>query len=148
MSADTTQGTGLGAAQTTRGPNGGKDTFYANIDVLTKLNDLPQVIVNEDYTLELSDSGKHLYITGGNDVEIPLNSTVPFKIGTTITLVSSGSDVYFNKENNSTILLYGSEGNAAGVDSDNWAFNSRCVATLLKVDQNTWHLFGQGLFID
>ncbi len=44
MSADTTQGTGLGAAQTTRGANGGKGAFYANVDVLTKLNDLPQVI--------------------------------------------------------------------------------------------------------
>jgi hypothetical protein len=148
MSADTTQGTGLGAAKTTRGPNGGKDTFYANIDVLTKLNDLPQVIVNENYTLKLSDSGKHLYITGSHNITIPLSSTVPFKIGTTITLVSSGSDIYFNKEDVGTIRLYGSEGNANGVNSNDWAFNSRCVATLLKVDQNTWHLFGQGIFID
>ena len=148
MSADTTQGTGLGAAQTTRGPNGGKGAFYANVDVLTKLNDLPQVIVNEDYALKLSDSGKHLYITAGNNIEIPLNSTVPFKIGTTITLVSSGSDIYLDKENNTTILLYGNEGTASGEESDSWAFNARCVVTLLKVDQNTWHLFGQGLFID
>jgi hypothetical protein len=148
MAADTTEGTGLGAAKTSRGPNGGKGTFYANIDVLTKLNDLPQVIVNDDYTLELSDSGKHLYVTGSHNIEIPLSSTVPFKIGTTITLVSSGSDIYFDKENNTTILLYGNEGTANGEDSDNWAFNARCVVTLLKVDQDTWHLFGQGLFID
>ena len=31
MSADTTQGTGLGAAQTTRGPNGGKDNLYQTL---------------------------------------------------------------------------------------------------------------------
>ena len=31
MSADTTQGTGLGAAQTTRGPDGGKNSLYQTL---------------------------------------------------------------------------------------------------------------------
>lgn len=147
MSAQTTQGTGLGAAMTTRGPDGGDRSFYANIDVLEKLNNLPQVKVNEDYTLQLSNVGKHLYVTGERNITVPLNSVAPFEIGSTITLVATGSDIFFTKANNETILMYGFNG-TDGVDSDSWAISSRTIATLLKVDQNTWYLFGDDIFID
>lgn len=147
MAADTTQGTGLGAANTTRGPDGGNRSFYAGVDVLRKLNDLPQVLVNENYTLQLTDSGKHIYVNGNYDITIPLHSSVTFEIGTTITVVAANFDVYFNKANNTTILMYGYDG-SSNVDSDNWAVAPYGVATLLKVDQNTWQLFGPSIFID
>ncbi len=147
MSTQTTQGTGLGAAMTTRGPDGGKRSFYANIDVLEKLNNLPQVKVNDDYTLQISDVGKHLYVTGAYNITVPLNSVTSFEIGSTITLVATASDVYFTKANNDTILMYGFDG-TNGVDSDNWAIPPRTTATLLKVDQNTWYLFGDNIYID
>lgn len=147
MAADTTQGTGLGAAQTTRGPDGGNRSFYANVDVLKKLNNFPQVTVSGNYTLQLSDVGKHLYVGGAHTITVPLNSVVPFEVGSTITLVTAGSDVAIAKANNSTIIMYGWDG-TNGTDSDSWVVEARTLATLLKVNQDTWHLSGDGIFID
>ena len=58
----------------------------------------PQNIQSGNYTLVLSDAGKHIYSanTGAQTITIPTNASVAFPIGTVITIVNRGT---------STILL-------------------------------------------
>ena len=72
-------------------PAGGDIVDSDGYTVLNK--DMPQnaVSANGNYTLALSDRGKHIYKTGTGNIQIPTNASVTFPIGTCITLVT-GSD--------------------------------------------------------
>jgi hypothetical protein len=53
----------------------------------------PQNIQSGNYTLVLTDAGKHIYSanTGAQTITIPTNASVAFPIGTVITIVNMGS---------------------------------------------------------
>lgn len=57
----------------------------------TSASNLPQVRIQrwgKDYTLKLSDAGKHIYVRDGDTtIHLPPYSRVPFEIGTEITIV-------------------------------------------------------------
>lgn len=106
---------------------------------------IPQQSQSGDYTLVLTDAGKHVYHPAssgtGDDYTIPANSSVPFPIGTAVTFIndfSSGGSVGI-KINTDTLVLSptGSTGNrtlAAGG-----------MATAIKVTATQWMISGTGL---
>jgi hypothetical protein len=102
---------------------------------------------NEDYYLQLSDIGKHIYRdTDGNyGVYIPTNEDVPFPIGTAITVVSGNSWTGFRLSDSDVTKLWG-----AGFDDYSTSFfiPSNSMATLLKIGIDKWMVSGAGLDID
>ena len=114
----------------------------AYIAANTALN-ISQNIKIQDYTLELTDRGKHIYSTNTQvqTITIPNSGVVAWPTGTVIDIVLNGSgminvatsnDVTLYVANNSTVKGY------ANVYSRGWA-------TLLYVSGNTWFIKGQGV---
>jgi hypothetical protein len=108
----------------------------------TALN-ISQNIQIQDYTLQLTDRGKHIYSTNTQvqTITIPNSGVVAWPTGTVIDIVLNGSgminvatsnDVTLYVANNSTIKGY------ANVYPRGWA-------TLLYVSGNTWYIKGQGV---
>ena len=103
--------------------------------------DVPQITV-ANLTLIASDAGKHYYGANTNPttITIPTNANVAFGNGTAISIVNQGTG-------NITIA------NAAGVTlylAGNSTASSRIItsygmATLLKVQVNTWFINGTGI---
>jgi len=103
--------------------------------------DVPQITA-ANVTLIASDAGKHYYGSNTNPVTltIPLNSSVAFGNGTAISIVNQGTG-------NITIA------NVAGVQlylAGNATAGSRTIttygmATLIKVQINTWFINGTGV---
>lgn len=60
---------------------------------LASIAEYPQNVQSGNYTLVLSDAGKHIYSanTGAQTITIPTNASVAFPIGTLITLVNMGT---------------------------------------------------------
>jgi hypothetical protein len=102
---------------------------------------------NEDYYLQLSDIGKHIYKDDGDGygIYIPTNENVAFPIGTAITIVSGNSNTYFYINDSNITKLWG-----AGFDdySTNFYIPSNSMATLLKIGIDKWMVSGAGLNID
>ena len=108
----------------------------------TALN-ISQNIKIQDYTLELTDRGKHIYSTNTQvqTITIPNSGVVAWPTGTVIDIVLNGSgminvatsnDVTLYVANNSTVKGY------ANVYPRGWA-------TLLNVGANTWFIKGHGV---
>jgi hypothetical protein len=103
--------------------------------------DVPQITL-ANLTLIASDAGKHYYGANTNPttLTIPLNSSVAFGNGTAISIVNQGTG-------NITVA------NAAGVQlylAGNTTGGSRTItsygmATLIKVQVNTWFINGTGV---
>ena len=108
----------------------------------TALN-ISQNIRIQDYTLQLTDRGGHIYSTNTQvqTITIPNSGVVAWPTGTVIDIVLNGTgrinvatsnDVTLYVANNSTVKGY------ANVYSYGWA-------TLLNVGANTWFIKGQGV---
>ena len=108
----------------------------------TALN-ISQNIRFQDYTLQLTDAGKHIYSTNTQVqvITIPNSGVVAWPTGTVVDIVLNGSgminvatsnDVTLYVANNSTVKGY------ANVYPRGWA-------TLLYVSGNTWFIKGQGV---
>jgi hypothetical protein len=100
-----------------------------------------------DYTLQLSDIGKHVYKDDGDGykVYIPRDSDVNFPVGSAITVVSGGSWTYIRATDSEDTEVWG-----AGYDQNSELFYipDNSMATLLKIGRNKWMLSGAGLGID
>lgn len=105
---------------------------------------IPQNTTNVDYTLELNDQGKHIYSTTSTGIQlviIPPNSSVPFPIGTAISLILDGSGLVQITTSTGVIL------NLAGIGVvDNLTLTTKGMASLLKVGINTWFVNGVGVY--
>jgi len=103
--------------------------------------DVPQITA-ANVTLIASDAGKHYYGSNTNPVTltIPLNSSVAFGNGTAISLVNQGTG---NITITPTVgvLLYLAGNTVTGSKT----LTSYGMATLLKVQVNTWFINGTGL---
>jgi hypothetical protein len=108
----------------------------------TALN-ISQNIQIQDYTLQLTDRGKHIYSTNTQvqTITIPNSGVVAWPTGTVIDIVLNGTgrinvatsnDVTLYVANNSTVKGY------ANVYPRGWA-------TLLNVGANNWFIKGQGV---
>jgi len=99
----------------------------------------PEIIQNSQtasYTLQVSDSGKHVYITTGG-VTVPPNSDVNFTVGTIVSIVNaSGSAQTITAGTGVTLRLSGT------ATTGNRTLAPYGIATLLKVDTDTWNATG------
>jgi hypothetical protein len=92
---------------------------------------------NTSGTLVLSDSAKHLYLTG--NVTVPPNSSVAFEIGTVISVVSNATAIVIQAGSGVTLKL------ANSTSTGNRSVASNGVATMIKVATDTWYVFGLGV---
>jgi hypothetical protein len=103
---------------------------------------IPQNAKNTDYTLALADAGGHLYhnIASAHLYTVPANASVPFPIGTPITMVnaSSAGNIYVAITTD-TLRKVGT------TDTGTRTIAANGMATLLKVSSSTWFINGTGL---
>jgi len=92
---------------------------------------------NSSGTLVLSDSAKHLYLTG--NVTVPPNSSVAFDTGTVISVVSNATALVIQAGSGVTLKL------ANSTSTGNRSVASNGVATMIKVATDTWYVFGLGV---
>jgi hypothetical protein len=123
------------------GPDGGTvltSVFYdPNTKEVIRAPQMPQnaVTANGDYTLALTDAGKHVYKTGTGNVLIDINANVAFPIGTVVTLVTgSGNSTVISPVDSvtSTLILskFGAD-NSINVPVDTYV-------TILKIETDKW----------
>jgi hypothetical protein len=128
---------------------------YVNIDkakvdnlpdnTLSQLNDLlfsPQVAINTDYTLVLTDAGKMLVVSDNDPVEdititIPKNSDVAFPINTEIKVVR------YTLDNEVDIAPVDVDVTVLSKASNKKVDGQYGVITLRKMAEDTWLLIGE-----
>ena len=88
-----------------------------------------------DYTLVITDIGKHIYKTGTGNVLIDTNANVAFPIGTTVTLVtgSANSTVISPVDGTITSLILSKFGSDASINVPVDTY-----ITMLKVETDKW----------
>jgi Major tropism determinant N-terminal domain len=93
------------------------------------------------YTLSLSDDGTVITTSNSsaNTISIPTNATVPFAIGTQITVIQIGSGQTTIQAVASGTTTVGSVGTSAIAPKLRVVYSS---ATLLKVGTDTWYVIG------
>ena len=110
----------------------------------TAASTIPQNRQSTNYTLQLSDAGKHIYYTQATNVTlfIPTTSNVAFANGTTVMLVSqttSSANVTITPNTGVTLYL------AGNTSSSSRNLTTYGMATLMQVAANTWFINGTGL---
>lgn len=116
-------------------PVGGDIVNSSDQSVLNR--DIPQnaVSANGDYTIALSDRGKHIYKTGTGSIYIPTNASVAFPIGTCITLVTgTGQATTITPVDSGTTTLVLSK---FGTDN-NINISADTYVTILKIETDKW----------
>ena len=104
--------------------------------------EIPPVVLSANDTIALEDSGKHFRSTtaGNITVSIPTNATVAFPTGTAISIVEQAAgNILVNAI--SGVTLYQAGNSTAG----NRVISTYGVATLMKVDTDTWFISGTGV---
>ena len=105
---------------------------------------IPQNSAASDYTLVLSDSGKHIYHPATDAVArtytIPANSVVPFPIGTTVIFVNDTSGVNVSIACTTDTLVFAGPGTTG---TRTLAQNG--MATVIKITSTKWVISGAGL---
>ena len=124
-------------------PSGGDIKNYDGYSVIKSIPQNEQSAA-ADYTLVLSDAGKHIYKNdgAGYSVVVPMNADVDFEIGTAITIVSGNSWTYIYPFDNMTTEIWGAGFNDVNL---NWYIPQNSMATLLKIGTDKWMLSGAGL---
>lgn len=102
---------------------------------------MPQLAKSDNYTLVLTDSGKHIYFTTGatKTITIPANSSVAFPIGTVISIVNGYNGNLSLAITTDTLRL-------AGVGTTGTrTLGPYSVATFIKVATTEWYVSGAGV---
>lgn len=103
--------------------------------------DVPQNIQTGNYTLALTDRGKHIYTNGATGTwTIPANASVAFPIGTVITLFNVGSGGYTISPAAGVTLFWYPSGTTGSR-----TLSQTGLGTLLKIATNQWVLTGVGI---
>lgn len=102
----------------------------------------PQNSQSADYTLALTDSGKHIYHpdadTSGRTWTIPANNSIAFPIGTVIGIQNGNGAGAITLAITSDTLRWGSSTGSRTIAANG-------TATLLKVTSTVWRLTGDGI---
>lgn len=106
--------------------------------------DVPQNLVNDDYTFVLSDRGKHVYTNAevGTPLfwTVPANADVEFPTGTVITVVNrSDSDLTIDRTSPAELFL------AASGGVGTLTVTTFGMITLLKIEEDMWIINGVGV---
>jgi len=102
---------------------------------------LPQVILSSgNLTLSKAHAGEHIYVTGASQtITIPVNSSVPFEIGTTVVIINGNVSSTIAIISGVTLRLAG--GQTTGIRT----LAPYGMATLVKISENEWIASGNGL---
>jgi hypothetical protein len=100
---------------------------------------MPQNSQSANYTLALSDQGKHVYVTATSTVTVPANSATAFPVGSTIAIIAGGSATVTISITTDTMYLGGSG------TTGSRTLAAYGMATLVKVASTTWFISGAGL---
>ena len=102
---------------------------------------IPQNAQSGNYTLVLADNGKHVYSTnsGTQTITVPTNASVAFPVGTALTIVNNGTTSITISTTSLTVYQAGT------TNTGDRTLATKGVATLLKVDTNTWFISGSGV---
>lgn len=101
---------------------------------------IPQNSQSGSYTLQLSDSGKHIYETGASKtITIPANSSVAFPIGSAITFIATDAGGCSIAITTDTMTL----ANSTTTGTRTLAQNG--IATAIKIASTSWIISGTGL---
>ena len=104
--------------------------------------EVPQISKSEDYTLVLTDSGKHIYHPAADDnartFTIPANSSVAFPVGTAITFIN-GINTLTIAITTDTLTL------ANSTDTGSMTLAANGIATAIKVASTSWLISGVGV---
>lgn len=103
---------------------------------------VPQNIQNGNYTLVLTDSGKHIFKSAGGageTITIPANASVAFPTGTAVTFVNLGGGDLSIAITTDTLILAGTGTTGTRTLADTG------MVTALKVSVATWVIAGSGL---
>lgn len=103
---------------------------------------LPQAAHNSSYTAIIGDAGDFLYHTDGSAYTwtIPPNGSVPFPIGTVITLVNDGSGVITLAGGSGVTLVWSPSGSTGSRSLAQYA-----LVTVMQVATDRWFVTGTGL---
>ena len=110
----------------------------------TSAQTVPQNAQTTNYTLQLSDAGKHIYYTQSSNtiLYIPTTSNVAFSNGTTIMIVSrTSSSANVTVSPNTGVSMY-LAGNTTSASRNVTTYG---MATLIQVAANTWFINGTGV---
>jgi len=108
---------------------------------------------NSTYTFQLTDSGQQVYTTTSANISytIPAYSTVPFPIGTTISVILNGTgNVTVTSATGVTLILSGATYTGTLPTSGFAGNNARVIspygmATIVNIYQNGWMIAGSGI---
>lgn len=111
------------------------------------IRDIPQNFQNSasNYTLQLIDRGKHVLIDLEYAVIVPDNGTVAFPKGTAVVVVSTSHYVGILPQGNSVIYNNGTGAFSNSSVDLGFYINPYSMATLLKVQDDTWILSAPNL---
>jgi hypothetical protein len=115
-------------------PPGGDimDSSYQSV-----LLDIPQTLQNGgvDYTLQITDRNRHIYVTSAGNILVPTNAAVAFPLGAVIMVVTDDThNLHILPVDGGTTTLVLSK---FGVDN-NISMPADTMATLLKIDTDRW----------
>lgn len=113
------------------------DVVQASVDVLegtvAAINNIVQNPQGAGYTLVLADANRLIEMSGGGTLTVPLNSSVPFPVGTQIIVLQTGASKV-TVAPQSTVTVNSSAGLKLRAQ---WS-----MATLVKRATDTWVLSG------
>lgn len=123
-------------------PDGSPVSFPDGVDY-TEFGTIPQVPMSNDYTLVLTDAGKHIYHPSTDTTvrtwTIPANAVVEFSIGHVITFVNHPSAGTIVIACNDSMWLAGSS------TTGSRTLAAGGIATATKVTDTLWVISGAGL---
>ena len=120
----------------------GLQVYGGIFDTAGDVRSVPQNAQASNYTLALTDGGKHVRCTnaGAQTVTIPANATVAFPVGTLVTVVNTGT----------TAVSIALAGGVTLTQAATGATGARTLATtglcsLLKIATDAWYVTGSGV---
>jgi hypothetical protein len=123
--------------------DGGAIEFADGTRQTSSAQQIPQLKISNvgQHRLCLDDMGKHIYVTNSNNfISVPYHYDQPLPIGFTVVIVNNNGD-------DGSIIIAGDGMSITiivpGVDTGPyWELASPGLATLIKVDEDTWFLTG------
>ena len=115
-----------------------------NTNITAAAQTVPQNAQTVNYTIQLTDAGKHIYYTQSTNtiLYIPTTSNVAFSNGSTIMIVSrTSSSANVTVSPNTGVSMY-LAGNTTSASRNVTTYG---MATLIQVAANTWFINGTGV---
>jgi hypothetical protein len=124
-----------------RDRDGGAIEFADGTRQTSSAQMIPQKLISNgaDHRLSLEDMGRHIYVTDSDTrIAVPYHDDNPLPIGFTVVIINnSGSSIRIDGDGG------GLDIKVPGVNTAQyWDLDSPGMATLIKVEENTWFMTG------